>query len=117
MNTHHSNHSHSNSHFNNNASNVLNLGYFKSKLITDVKLKNFIINMIYTNINVYNFRYKIIDSNDILDNIKKNKENYYLASHFQGYNFFVIFTKFNDLNTCVLIDKKNIKYKKEQINL
>ena len=111
----HSNYS--NSHFNNNASNVLNLGYFKSKLITDVKLKNFIINMIYANINVYNFRYKIIDSNDILDNIKKNKENYYLAPHFQGYNFFVIFTKFNDLNTCVLIDKKNIKYKKEQINL
>lgn len=74
MNTHHSNHSnHSNNsnHFNNNASNVLNLGYFKSKLITDVKLKNYIINMIYANINVYNFRYKIIDSNDILDNIKK----------------------------------------------
>jgi hypothetical protein len=123
MNTSHGSHSnnthsnYSNSHFNNNASNVLNLGYFKSKLITDVKLKNYIINMIYTNINVYNFRYKIIDSNDILENIKKNKENFYLAPHFQGYNFFVIFTKFNDLNTCVIIDKKNIKYKKEQVNL
>jgi len=106
-----------NSYTNNPHSNVLNLGYFKSKLISDVKLKHYIINMIYANINVYNFRYKIIDSNDILDNIKKNKENFYLAPHFQGYNFYIIFTKFNDLNTCVLIDKKNIKYKKEQINM
>lgn len=100
-----------------NTSHVLNLGYFKSKLITDVKTKHYIINMIYSNINVYNFRYKIIDSVDILENIKKNKENFYLLPHFQGYNFYLIFTRFNDFNLCVLVDKKNIKYKKEQINL
>lgn len=100
-----------------NTSHVLNLGYFKSKLITDVKIKNYIINMIYSNINVYNFRYKIIDSVDILENIKKNKENFYLVPHFQGYNFYLIFTRYNDFNLCVLVDKKNIKYKKEQINL
>jgi hypothetical protein len=29
----------------------------------------------------------------------------------------MIFTKINDLNICVLVDKKNIKYKKEQINI
>jgi hypothetical protein len=100
-----------------NTSNVLNIGYFKSKLITDIKLKHYINNMIYTNINVYNYRYKVIDSIDILDNINKNKENFYLSPHFQGYNFYLIFTKFNDLNFCVLVDKKNIKYKKEQVNL
>ena len=99
-----------------NTSNVLNLGYFKSKLITDVTLKNYIINLIYSNINVYNYRYKIIDSDDILDTISKNKENFYVIPHFQGYNFYLIFTRFNDFNTCVLVDKKNIKYKKEQIN-
>ena len=95
-----------------NTSNVLNLGYFKSKLITDITLKNYIINLIYSNINVYNFRYKIIDSEDVLDTINKNKENFYVIPHFQGYNFYLIFTKFNDFNTCVLVDKKNIKYKK-----
>jgi hypothetical protein len=100
-----------------NTSNALNLGYFKSKLITDIKIKNHIINFIYSNVNVYNFRYKIIDSKDILDEIKNNKENMYLVPHFQGYNFYVIFTKYNDLHLCVLIDKKNIKYKKEQINM
>jgi len=100
-----------------NTSSVMNLGYFKSKLITDVKLKYHMINMIYSNINVYNYRYKIIDSEDILENIKKNKENFYVVPHFQGYNFYLIFTKFNDLNVCALIDKKNIKYKKEQINI
>ena len=104
-----------NSHI--NTSSALNLGYFRSKLITDIKLKYHINNMIYNNINVYNYRYKIIDSIDILDNINKNKENFYLAPHFQGYNFYLIFTKFNDFNICVLVDKKNIKYKKEQINL
>jgi transposase-like protein len=100
-----------------NTSHVINLGYFKSKLITDIKTKNFIINFIYSNINVYNYRYKIIDSIDILENIKKNTDNFYIIPHFQGYNFFIIFTRYNDLNLCVLIDKKNIKYKKEQINL
>ena len=54
-----------------NTSNVLNIGYFKSKLITDIKLKHYINNMIYSNINVYNYRYKVIDSIDILDNINK----------------------------------------------
>ena len=100
-----------------NTSNVLNIGYFKSKLVTDVKLKHYINNMIYSNINVYNYRYKVIDSIDILDNINKNKENFYMAPHFQGYNFYLIFTKYNDFNTCILVDKKNIKYKKEQVNL
>jgi hypothetical protein len=106
-----------NSNSNINTSSVMSIGYFKSKLITDIKLKYHMINMIYTNVNVYNYRYKIIDSEDVLDNIKKNKENFYLVPHFQGYNFYLIFTKFNDLNVCVLIDKKNIKYKKEQINM
>ena len=45
---------------NSNSSNVINLGYFKSKLITDVKTKYFITNFIYDNINVYNFRSIII---------------------------------------------------------
>jgi len=99
-----------------NTSQVLNLGYFKSKLITDIKFKNHIVNFIYSNINVYNFRYKIVDSVDILDNIKKNKENFYVVPHFQGHNFYVIFTKYNDYNVCVLVDKKNIKYKREQLN-
>jgi hypothetical protein len=75
-----------------NTSQVLNLGYFKSKLITDIKFKNHIVNFIYSNINVYNFRYKIVDSVDILDNIKINKENFYVVPHFQGHNFYVIFT-------------------------
>jgi len=100
-----------------NTSTVLNLGYFRSKLINDIKLKYHIINMIYNNINIYNYRYKIIDSIDVLESIKKDKDNFYLSPHFQGYNFFLIFTKFNDFNTCVLVDKKNIKYKKEQINM
>jgi len=100
-----------------NTSHILNLGYFKSKLITDVKTKYHVINMIYSNINVYNFRYKIIDSQSILENINKNKDNYYLVPHFQGYNFYLIFTKYNDFNICVLVDKKNIKYKKEQVNI
>ena len=56
----------------NSSSNVVNLGYFKSKLITDIKTKYFITNFIYDNINVYNFRYKIIDNVDILTEIKKN---------------------------------------------
>jgi len=100
-----------------NTTNVLNLGYFKSKLVTDIKIKNHVINFIYSNLNVYNFRYKIIDSDDILDSIKKNKENTYVVPHFQGYNFFLIFTKIGEYNMCLMIDKKNIKYKKEQINM
>jgi len=125
----HKNKHHENKHYENhnvhknennsfiNTSQVLNLGYFRSRLITDVKLKYHINNMIYNNINVYNYRYKIIDSVDTLESIKKNQDNFYLAPHFQGYNFYLIFTKYNDFNTCVLVDKKNIKYKKEQVNL
>ena len=101
----------------NSNSNVVNLGYFKSKLITDIKTKHFITNFIYDNINVYNFRYKIIDNVDILTEIKKNKENMYVIPHFQGYNFYIIFLKYEDANMAVLVDKKNIKYKKEQTNI
>jgi hypothetical protein len=100
-----------------NTSHVLNLGYFKSRLVTDIKIKHHAINFIYSNINVYNYRYKIIDSVDILESIKQNKENTYLVPHFQGHNFYIIMTRINDLNTCLLVDKKNIKYKKEQINM
>ena len=100
-----------------NTTNVLNLGYFKSKLVSDIKIKNHVINFIYSNLNVYNFRYKIIDSDDILDSIKKNKDNTYVVPHFQGYNFYLLMTKVGEYNMCFLIDKKNIKYKKEQINM
>jgi hypothetical protein len=101
----------------NSASNVLNLGYFKSKLITDIKTKHYIINFIYNTVNVYNYRYKIIDNVDILGEIKQNKENMYVIPHFQGYNFYMIFLKYDNLNMAVLVDKKNIKYKKEQVNI
>jgi hypothetical protein len=100
-----------------NTTNVLNLGYFKSKLVTDIKIKNHVINFIYSNLNVYNYRYKIIDSDDILNSIKKNKENTYIVPHFQGYNFYLLMTKIGEYNMCLMIDKKNIKYKKEQINI
>jgi hypothetical protein len=50
-----------------NTTNVLNLGYFKSKLVTDIKIKNHFINFIYSNLNVYNYKYNIMDSDNILD--------------------------------------------------
>ena len=91
------------------------IGNDDGTLINDLEIKTKIIDYLFNSVNLSNFRFKMLESLDHLNFLKKNT--HYVSPNFYGYNYFLIFTKINSSSYCVLLDRKKFSYHKEKINI
>ena len=89
--------------------------FTKFNEIIDINLKNSIINIIYSNINTFNLKYQIINNISSLEIIKKN--NYLVTPHINGTHSLLIIVELYKQKYQCIINKKDIKYYKNQINI
>lgn len=97
----------------------LNFGNHKGLVINDLNIKNKIIDYLYNKINISNYRYIILKDLQKLDFLKKNP--HFVTPNYKGRNYYMIFFQLNHnnklFNYCVAIDKKNLSYHKDQIEV
>jgi len=95
----------------------INIGNNKTSIgdiILNFDIKKTVITYLYDQISSYNDNYKIIDLEEDLIHLKNNK--YYVSSNYSGFNYILMFTSINDIDLCLLIDKKTLKYNQDNIN-
>ena len=83
--------------------------------IINEEIKNFIINYLYTLIDLTLYRYTILDSLDTLNLLKNNK--YYVSTNLKGNNYFLILIYIENVKYSLLIDRKQLTYNKNNINV
>ena len=80
----------------------------------DIKIKEFVINYLYSKIDVKDYRFSIIKNNENIMNIKKSK--YYISANYGGIPSFLVFLKNNSNFYCYLIDRRSISFDKSFLN-
>ena len=90
------------------------IGQSYGQIIND-EIKNFIINYLYTLIDLTLYRYIILDSLEILNTLKTNE--HYVSSNIKGNNYFLILLYIKNVKYSVLIDRKQLSYNKNNINI
>jgi hypothetical protein len=83
--------------------------------ITNLNLKNNIINILYSNINFNNIKYQLINSYEHLEYIKKN--NLYVMPHIMGINCLLIFIEIENKKYQCIINKKDLKFVQKNIDI
>ena len=84
-------------------------------IINDLDIKTKIIDYLFNSIELYKFRYKMLDNLQQLEFLKDNT--HYVSPNFKGYNYFLIFMKIDNSSYCLAIDKKKITYQKNKLNV
>ena len=85
------------------------------KVITDQALINKILDIIYNKLNISLFKYQMITSIDQLDVIKNNT--FYVIPHIMGVNCWIMFCEIDGCKHQVIINKKDLKYYRNQIDV
>ena len=84
-------------------------------IINDLDFKNKIIDYLFSTINISNYRYNLLETQQQLNFLKLNE--HYLSPNFKGYNYFVIFYRYNNMNYCAAVDRKNLSYHRDKIDI
>jgi len=84
-------------------------------IINDLDIKNKIIDYLFNSVNLSNYRFNMLEDIKQLNFLKGNK--HYVSPNFKGYNYFLIFTKVDNISYCVVIDKKKFSYHKNKLNI
>ena len=77
-------------------------------------IKNSIINAIYQELNINNFRYDMLDYN-MMDLLKK--DTYYITPHIIGSNCWIIYIEIKSVEYQVILYKKDLKPYRNQMNV
>jgi len=88
----------------------------KAILITDESLKKFIINKLYSKLNLFKYKYQIISNynENIINNIKKNI--FHIILNNFGHKYFAMFLTYQNIKYCFYIEKKKLKYNEFDLN-
>ena len=84
-------------------------------IINDLDLKTKIIDYIFSIIDLSKYRYNMLENQQQLNFLKINE--HYVSPNFKGFNYFLMFYKFNNISYCVAIDKKNLSYHKNTTDI
>ena len=90
-------------------------GLGDATIINDLDIKTKIIDYLFNSLELYKFRFKMLDNLQQLEFLKDNA--HYVSPNFKGYNYFLIFMKIDNLSYCLAIDKKKITYQKNKLNI
>ena len=78
-------------------------------------LKKSLINYLYSKVNIQNFTYKLLKFENDLDELLKEK--YFVSANFSGTNCFLIFFTYNEKYFSFLIDKKDLTFSLQRVNI
>ena len=92
-----------------------NFGSGEAIIINDLDIKTKIIDYLFNSIELYKYKYNILENIQQLEFLKKNT--HYVSPNFKGYNYFLLFMKINDNSYCIALDKKKITYQKNKLNI
>jgi len=82
--------------------------------IDDSTIKEKILDYIYDNVDISLFRYKIIDNEDVMHEIRNN---YILSPNYNGTNCLLVFIKIYNRFYSYIIDRKTLSYNRHQIKI
>jgi hypothetical protein len=84
-------------------------------IVNDLDFKNKIIDYLFTTIDISKYRYNLLDNIQQLNFLKLNE--HYISPNFKGYNYFLIFYRYNNTSYCVAVDRKNLSYHRDKIDI
>jgi hypothetical protein len=84
-------------------------------LMTDMNIKNRLIEMLYNMIDVAKLRYKILEYKSDLPLLKQDR--HYVSPNYNGANCFLFFAKFNRNYYSLLIERKTLSYNPSQVDM
>jgi len=82
--------------------------------LTNRSIKESLINTVYSQLNINNFRYQLLDDNKLLEPLKK--DSFYVTPHIIGVNCWIIFYQLNSTKYHFIINKKDLKMYVNQMN-
>lgn len=91
------------------------LGYGNASIISNYNEKNIILNYLYSNVNLSNYRFQLLDNVLKLEYLKESE--HYVSPNFYGINYLIIFMKINNHNRSFLIDRRKLRYNKDHLDL
>lgn len=94
---------------------TITFGSNNGVLITDRDEKKDVINYLFNTLDLSKYRYNILNNIQRLKFLKQNK--HYVSPNFRGYNYLIIFKNINGKKYAVAIDRRKLKYKREQIDI
>lgn len=83
--------------------------------ITNIAIKKIIINIIYDQLNLSNFKYQLLDDCNDLNILKK--ELLYVTPHIMGVNCLIVFIEHEQKKYQAILNKKDLKFNKNHVNI
>jgi len=84
-------------------------------IINDFELKTKIIDYIFSIIDLSKYKYTMLENTNVLNFLKTNE--HYVSPNYKGFNYFLLFYKFENVPHCLAIDKKNLTYNRKTIDM
>jgi hypothetical protein len=84
-------------------------------VINDLDFKNKIIDYLFSTVDISKYRYNLLDSTQQLNFLKSNE--HYVSPNFKGYSYLLIFYKYNNQSYCAAVDRKNLSYHRDKIDI
>jgi len=81
----------------------------------DIKTKQTVIDILYNTVDLYNYRYNLLNTINKLKYLKYNE--HYVSPNFKGFNYLLMLLRINNNELCIAIDKKTLSYSKSQIDI
>lgn len=86
-----------------------------SHLIYDLDLKTKIIDYLFNTIDLKNYRYNMLENIKQLQHLKEHP--HFVSPNFRGYSYYLLFVNINNIQYCVMVDKKKLSYHKDKLDV
>jgi hypothetical protein len=94
---------------------MVKFGENEAITVNDLDFKNKIIDYLFSAIDISKYRYNILETVSQLNDLKINE--HYVSPNFKGYNYFLIFNRYNNIPYCVAVDRKNLSYHRDKVDI
>ena len=94
---------------------MVKFGESEAIVINDLDFKNKIIDYLFNTIDISKYRYNLLDSTQQLNFLKLNE--HYVSPNFKGYNYLLIFHRYNNQPYCAAVDRKNLSYHRDKVDI
>lgn len=85
--------------------------------VENIKEKQQIINELFTNLDLSKFRYNLMNDSNYIQTLNfLSKNNHFVSLLYKGSNYLLCFFKINGKHCCYCIDRKTLRYHKNEIN-
>ena len=94
---------------------MVKFGSSDAIILNDLDLKTKIIDYIFNTIDLSKYKYTMLENINMLNFLKINE--HYVSPNYKGFNYFLLFNKFDNISYCLAIDKKNLTYNRKTIDM